>query len=61
MAIDATDWTIDRATGDIRYTGDDHGGRITDVCDGDRVPQVVAGFGGPTRVHLEMTSLRSPT
>lgn len=26
MAIDATDWTIDRATGNIRYTGDDHNG-----------------------------------
>jgi hypothetical protein len=26
MAIDATDWTIDRATGNIRYTGDDHTG-----------------------------------
>lgn len=26
MAIDATDWTITRSTGDIRYTGDDHGG-----------------------------------
>ena len=26
MAWDPTDWTIDRATGDIRYTGDDHGG-----------------------------------
>ena len=26
MAWDATDWTIDRATGDIRYVGDDHGG-----------------------------------
>ena len=24
MAIDATHWTIDRATGDIRYTGPDH-------------------------------------
>jgi hypothetical protein len=26
MAIDATDWTITRSTGNIRYTGDDHGG-----------------------------------
>lgn len=26
MAIDADDWTIDRDTGNIRYTGDDHGG-----------------------------------
>ena len=26
MAITATDWTIDRSTGNIRYTGDDHGG-----------------------------------
>ncbi len=26
MAIDATDWTIDRTTGNVRYTGDDHGG-----------------------------------
>lgn len=26
MAIDATDWTIDRATGNIRYIGDDHTG-----------------------------------
>lgn len=26
MAIDATDWTVDRSTGNIRYTGDDHGG-----------------------------------
>ncbi len=26
MAWDATDWTITRLTGDIRYTGDDHGG-----------------------------------
>ena len=24
MVIVATDWTIDRSTGDIRYTGDDH-------------------------------------
>ena len=24
MAIDQTDWSIDRATGDIRYIGDDH-------------------------------------
>ena len=26
MAITATDWTIDRSTGNIRYIGDDHGG-----------------------------------
>ena len=26
MAIDATDWTITRADGNIRYIGDDHGG-----------------------------------
>jgi hypothetical protein len=26
MAIDATDWTITRSTGAIRYIGDDHGG-----------------------------------
>lgn len=26
MALDATHWTIDRATGDIRYTGNDHNG-----------------------------------
>ena len=26
MAIDATDWEITRATGNIRYIGDDHGG-----------------------------------
>ena len=26
MAIVAADWTIDRDTGNIRYTGDDHGG-----------------------------------
>lgn len=26
MALDDTKWTIDRATGNIRYTGDDHGG-----------------------------------
>jgi hypothetical protein len=26
MAIDATDWTVDRGTGNIRYTGDAHGG-----------------------------------
>lgn len=26
MAFVATDWTIDRQTGDIRYTGDDHSG-----------------------------------
>ncbi|MHC4950747.1 MAG: hypothetical protein ACYTEU_07155 [Planctomycetota bacterium] len=26
MAIDATDWTVDRATGNIRYVGHDHGG-----------------------------------
>ena len=26
MALDATDWTIDRATGNIRYIGDDHTG-----------------------------------
>jgi hypothetical protein len=26
MALDATDWTIDRATGNIRYIGDDHNG-----------------------------------
>ncbi len=26
MPIDATDWTITRADGNIRYTGDDHGG-----------------------------------
>lgn len=26
MAIVASDWTIDRATGNIRYIGDDHGG-----------------------------------
>lgn len=26
MALTATDWTIDRATGNIRYIGDDHGG-----------------------------------
>jgi len=26
MAIVATDWTVDRETGNIRYTGDDHGG-----------------------------------
>lgn len=25
LAIDATDWTVDRATGNVRYTGDDHG------------------------------------
>jgi hypothetical protein len=25
MAIDATHWTVDRQTGDIRYTGPDHG------------------------------------
>ena len=26
MAIDATDWTIVRSTGDVRYTGNDHDG-----------------------------------
>lgn len=26
MTLTATDWTVDRATGNIRYTGDDHGG-----------------------------------
>ncbi len=26
MALTATDWTVDRQTGNIRYTGDDHGG-----------------------------------
>ena len=26
MAFTATDWSIDRATGNIRYIGDDHGG-----------------------------------
>jgi len=26
MALDALHWTIDRTTGDIRYTGDDHNG-----------------------------------
>lgn len=26
MAIVATDWSVDRGTGDIRYEGDDHGG-----------------------------------
>lgn len=26
MAIDATDWEVDRSTGNITYTGDDHGG-----------------------------------
>lgn len=26
MAIDATDWTVTRSTGAIRYIGDDHGG-----------------------------------
>jgi len=26
MAITATDWTVDRATGNVRYIGDDHGG-----------------------------------
>lgn len=26
MAIDATDWSVDRATGNVRYIGDDHGG-----------------------------------
>lgn len=29
MALDATDWTIDRATKIIAYTGDDHGGSPT--------------------------------
>ena len=26
MSITATDWTVDNSTGNIRYTGDDHGG-----------------------------------
>lgn len=26
MAIDATDWAVDRDTGNVTYTGDDHGG-----------------------------------
>ena len=26
MALDATDWTVTRSSGNIRYTGDDHGG-----------------------------------
>ena len=26
MAIDATDWTVDRDNGNIRYGGDDHTG-----------------------------------
>ena len=29
MAIDAGDWTVDRTTGNIRYTGDDHSGSPT--------------------------------
>lgn len=28
MALTATDWTLDRDTGDIRYTGDDHDGSL---------------------------------
>lgn len=28
MAITATDWTIDRSTGNIRYIGDDHAGTL---------------------------------
>lgn len=32
MAFVAADWTIDRETGDIRYTGDDHGGAAPSYC-----------------------------
>lgn len=32
MAVVATDWTIDRATGNVRYTGNDHGGGSPSYC-----------------------------
>ncbi|MGW8178783.1 MAG: hypothetical protein ACWGQW_08475, partial [bacterium] len=28
MALTATDWTVDRQTGNIRYIGDDHNGTL---------------------------------